>query len=70
MDKSVQTKVTTIVADNEVSLVIELRDDTQLNGKEAIGLATYSNNESTVLSYASIFETLWLSQTKIAEPSK
>ena len=29
LDKSVQTKVTTIVADNEVSLVIELRDDTQ-----------------------------------------
>jgi sugar-specific transcriptional regulator TrmB len=70
LDKSVQTKVTTIVADNEVSLVIELRDDTQLNGKEAIGLATYSDSESTVLSYASIFETLWLSQTKIAEPNK
>jgi hypothetical protein len=70
LDKSVQTKVNTIVADNEVSLVIELRDDTQLNSKEAIGLATYSNSESTVLSYASIFVTLWLSQSKIAEPNK
>ena len=26
---------------------------------EAIGMATYSNNESTVLTYISIFETLW-----------
>jgi signal transduction histidine kinase len=26
---------------------------------EAIGLATYSNSQSTVLSYASIFESLW-----------
>ena len=26
---------------------------------EAIGLATHSNSESTVLTYISIFETLW-----------
>jgi hypothetical protein len=26
---------------------------------QAIGLTTYSNSEATVLSYASIFETLW-----------
>jgi two-component system, OmpR family, sensor histidine kinase VicK len=53
-----------------MSLVIELKDDTQLNSKEAIGLATYSNSESTVLSYASIFATLWLSQSKIVEPNR
>ena len=27
--------------------------------EEAIGLATYSNSKSTVLSYVSIFDTLW-----------
>ncbi|MGI8833146.1 MAG: hypothetical protein ACR2IS_10985, partial [Nitrososphaeraceae archaeon] len=64
-DKSVQTKVTTIVADNELSLVIELRDDTHLNSYDAMGLATYSNNESTVLSNASIFETLWIQSSGI-----
>ena len=37
----------TIVSDNELSLIIELNDDTQQNSKEAIGLATYSNSEST-----------------------
>jgi two-component system, OmpR family, sensor histidine kinase VicK len=57
-------KVTTFLADNELSLVIELKDDNIDTGnEEAIGLATYSNSESTVLSNASIFETLWLSQS-------
>lgn len=53
--KSIQTKLTTIVADRELSLVIEEKED-----EDAIGLATYSNSESTVLSYASIFENLWI----------
>ena len=65
LDKSVQTKVTTIVADNELSLVIELKDDAKQDSDEAIGLATYSNSESTVLSYASIFETLWIQSSGI-----
>ena len=65
LDKSVQTKVTTIVADNELSLVIELKDDSKHNSHDAIGLATYSNSESTVLSYASIFETLWIQSGEI-----
>ena len=65
LNKSVQTTVTTIVADNELSLVIELKDDTQLDSNEAMGLATYSNSESTVLSYASIFETLWIQSCEI-----
>jgi sugar-specific transcriptional regulator TrmB len=53
--KSIQTRLTTIVADKELSLVIEEKED-----EDAIGLATYSNSESTVLSYASIFENLWI----------
>lgn len=54
--KSIQTKLTTIVADRELSLVIEEKEDKE----DAVGLATYSNSESTVLSYASIFENLWI----------
>lgn len=53
--KSIQTKLITIIVDNELSLVIEERES-----EEAIGLTTYSNSESTVLSYASIFENLWI----------
>jgi hypothetical protein len=40
--------------------VIELKDDAKQNSNEAVGFATYSNSESTVLSYASIFKTLWI----------
>ena len=67
LNKAVQTKVTTFLADNALSLVVELKDDTKLNSNEAIGLATYSNSESTVLSYVSIFETLWLSAQQFEE---
>ena len=59
------------MADNELSLVIEeLKDDGRDLGDEAaaIGIATYSNSESTVLSNTSIFETLWLSQSKVPIP--
>jgi hypothetical protein len=64
LDKSIKTKLTTIMADKELSLVIELKDDARQNSNEAIGLATYSNSGSTVLSYVSIFETLWI-QSKL-----
>jgi two-component system sensor histidine kinase VicK len=60
LNKSVQTKVTTFLVDSELSLIVELKDDNKENSIEAIGLTTYSNSEPTVLSYASIFETLWL----------
>jgi len=67
LNKSVKTKVTTFLADNELSLVIELKDD-NVGKEETAGLATYSNSEPTVLSNASIFETLWLSQSNISMP--
>jgi hypothetical protein len=44
----------------KVSLTIELNDDTKCDSSEATGLATYSNSETTVLSYISIFEILWI----------
>jgi signal transduction histidine kinase len=50
--------------DRKYSLAIELKDDTKQTTIEAIGLATYSNSQSTVVSYASIFETLW-TQTEL-----
>jgi hypothetical protein len=58
--KSIQTKLTTIIIDGQLSLVIEEKED-----EDAIGLATYSNSESTVLSYASIFENLWIQSEMI-----
>jgi len=59
-NKPRETKLTIIVVDNSYSLTIEMKDSTATTFDEAIGLATYSNSESTVSSYLSIFETLWV----------
>jgi two-component system, OmpR family, sensor histidine kinase VicK len=61
-----QTKIRILVVDKTSSLVVELKDDTKESSYEAMGLATYSNSKSTVLSYVSIFETLWM-QTELYE---
>ncbi len=57
---TLQSRVITIIIDNELSLTIELKDDTKYDSNEATGLVTYSNSEATVLSYISIFEILWI----------
>jgi hypothetical protein len=49
-----------VIIDNEYSLAIEIEDDRALDSRDASGFATYSNSDSTVTTYISIFETLWL----------
>jgi hypothetical protein len=58
--KPLHAKITILVIDESVSLAIEVADDTKKTFEEAIGIAIYSNNESTVSSSLSIFETLWI----------
>ncbi len=62
--KSLLAKVTTLVVDNVLSLTVESKDDSKETPEdkeeEAIGLATYSNSDSTVLIYISIFENMWM----------
>jgi two-component system, OmpR family, sensor histidine kinase VicK len=58
-----------MIVDNSYSLTIEMKDSTATAFDEAIGLATYSNSESTVSSYLSIFETLWV-QSELYEQKK
>jgi two-component system, OmpR family, sensor histidine kinase VicK len=67
--ESLQSKVSIIVVDRKFSLAIELKDDTRETSYEAIGLATYSNSKPTVVSYASIFESLWI-QSELYEQLK
>ena len=50
-------------------MAVELKDDTKENIQQAIGLSSYSNSKSTVLSYVSMFETLW-KQTEMYEQLK
>jgi len=59
IERSMQTRVTILVVDRTYSLVIEQKDDTKQSSNKAIGLAAYSNSKSTVLSYVSIFDSLW-----------
>jgi hypothetical protein len=54
-DQLPSSRLTMVIVDNELSLVIE-----EKKYEEPVGIATYSNSESTVLSYASIFENLWV----------
>jgi signal transduction histidine kinase len=56
--------VTIAVADRQISLAIEKKDDTKENFIDAIGMATYSTSKPTVSSYVSIFENLW-AQTEL-----
>ncbi|MFZ0515278.1 MAG: hypothetical protein WAM14_27020 [Candidatus Nitrosopolaris sp.] len=60
LHKSLQTRVTTLVMDKVLSLVMEINENSKESSSDAMGLATYSNSESTVLSYVAIFESLWI----------
>jgi two-component system, OmpR family, sensor histidine kinase VicK len=59
IEPGLQAYVTVVVVDRKSSLVVELKDDTKESSYEAMGLGTYSNRKETVLSYVSIFESLW-----------
>jgi two-component system, OmpR family, sensor histidine kinase VicK len=69
IDKSLQTHIGIIVVDRRESLIVESRDDTKDNYYDAAGLSAYSNSKPIALSYASIFENLWM-QTELYEQLK
>jgi signal transduction histidine kinase len=51
--------VTVVIIDRSASLVIEEKDDSQLEFADAVGLATFSRSGSTVKASISFFETTW-----------
>src|ERR687891_2539629 len=69
IDQHESGKATILIVDNKVSLVMELKDDSKKTFHEAIGLSTYSNSKAGVLSYVSMFESLW-KQTELYEKLK
>jgi two-component system, OmpR family, sensor histidine kinase VicK len=64
--RKLQSKVTCLIVDSEFCLAVELKDDNASNSVDASGFATYSNSESTVATYISISETLWM-QSELQE---
>ena len=69
VDQEESGRATILIVDNNVSLMMELKDDSKKSFHEAIGLSTYSNSKAGVLSYVSMFESLW-KQTELYEKLK
>src|SRR5829696_5539038 len=69
IEEPLQTKISVMIVDRSLLLSVELKSDWKDTTLEAIGLATYSNSKPTVLSYASIFESLW-NQTELYEETR
>jgi hypothetical protein len=66
-----QTEVTTLIVDMKFCLTVELKEEDGIdaNTYESMGVATYTNNESIVWSYISVFESLWI-QTRSVKTSQ
>lgn len=58
--RQLETKITTLVIDQAVSLAIEISNDTKKTFEESTGIAIYSNDELKVASSLTVFETLWI----------
>jgi two-component system sensor histidine kinase VicK len=69
IEEPLRTKVSVMIVDRASLLSAELKRDSKETSLEAIGLATYSNSKPTVLSYVSIFESLW-NQTELYEQTR
>jgi PleD family two-component response regulator len=69
IEMSLDTRIGIVVVDRKESLIIETKDDTKDNSYDASGLAAYSNSKYIALSYASIFESLWI-QAELYEQLK
>ncbi len=51
-----------LLVDRKFVLYVELKDDTKYTSYEAMGLSLFSSIRSTVISYVTIFETMWKQQ--------
>jgi two-component system, OmpR family, sensor histidine kinase VicK len=69
IEEPLQTRVSVLIVDRASLLSAELKSDSKDTSLEAIGLAIYSNSNATVLSYTSIFESLW-NQTYLYEHTR
>ena len=52
-------RASVLLVDRKFLLYVELKDDTKDTSYEAMGLTLFSSIRSTVISYVTIFETMW-----------
>ncbi|MFL6496945.1 MAG: ATP-binding protein [Nitrososphaera sp.] len=69
IEESFQTQISVLIVDRTSMLSAEVKSDSKESSLEAIGFTTYSNSKPTVLSYASIFESLW-NQTRLYQETR
>src|SRR5215469_3536870 len=58
-EQGLNSRITIVLVDRKECMIIETKDDTKDDPYAAAGLSAYSNSKSIVLSYVSIFESLW-----------
>src|SRR5262249_23141360 len=68
-EQGLNSRITIVLVDKRECMIIEVKDDTKDDSYKAVGLSVYSNSKSIVVSYASIFESLWR-QTELYEQLK
>jgi nitrogen-specific signal transduction histidine kinase len=68
-EQSLNTRIVIVLVDKKDCMILETKDDTKDDPYTAAGLSAYSNSKSIVLSYVSIFESLWR-QTELYEQLK
>lgn len=59
IEPGLQTHVSILIVDRKASIAVELKDDTKNSAYDAMGLGIYTNRKASVLSYVSMFESLW-----------
>ncbi len=62
-------RINLLVVDKKYSLIVELKNDKMQKFTEAIGSAIYSTSKPNIISFVTIFETLW-KQTELYEKLK
>jgi hypothetical protein len=59
IEESLQIKFTVLIVDRKSALCVELKDDTKQSAYDAMGASTYYTSKAGVLSFITIFESIW-----------
>lgn len=69
VEESIPIRISISIIDRKECMIIETKDDSKDDSFHAAGSSVYSNSKAIALSYASIFESLWI-QTETYEKLK
>lgn len=69
IDSPIDAGINILVVDKKYSLIVEIKNDTKHKYIEAVGSAVYSTSKPKVLSFVTIFNTLW-KQTELYQKLK